>query len=335
MVQSAEIRRNTVYKPLSWKVGDPSYAGKHWTVKNLFEAKAGKNITVDGNTFENNWVDGQSGVGILYTVRNQECTAPWSTVQSASFTNNTVKNAEGGALNLLGKDNEAEPAFGKCPAGTGGSVRGTDLRISNNLFTDIRGAFLTLNGFYNVTLSRNTHAQAGNLMTLYGEPSQGLAYTNNLTIDHDYGIFGDGGAVGTAALDKYAPGWVLTGNVIAKPYGSYPAGNQYPASITLPPDYRSPYPGVGCDIDALNAPQPGGPTPAPTATTAPSPSPTISATPTPRPTPTPTPTTSPASCANTSWPSSISGQNSQMDQRRSQGCYPVRRIDGGMQYTRP
>ena len=25
-----EIRRNHLYKPLSWRVGDPSYAGTHW-----------------------------------------------------------------------------------------------------------------------------------------------------------------------------------------------------------------------------------------------------------------------------------------------------------------
>jgi len=30
-----EIRRNYLFKPLSWKVGDPTYAGKHWTVKNI------------------------------------------------------------------------------------------------------------------------------------------------------------------------------------------------------------------------------------------------------------------------------------------------------------
>ncbi|HSE20208.1 MAG TPA: hypothetical protein VLB68_01080, partial [Pyrinomonadaceae bacterium] len=32
-----EIRRNYFFKPLSWKVGDPSYAGIHWSVKNLLE----------------------------------------------------------------------------------------------------------------------------------------------------------------------------------------------------------------------------------------------------------------------------------------------------------
>jgi hypothetical protein len=34
-----EIRRNHFTKPLTWKVDDPSYAGTHWSVKNLLELK--------------------------------------------------------------------------------------------------------------------------------------------------------------------------------------------------------------------------------------------------------------------------------------------------------
>jgi len=52
-----EIRRNFVFKPLSWKVGDPTYAGKHWTVKNLLELKNAKNVVIDGNIFQNCWTD--------------------------------------------------------------------------------------------------------------------------------------------------------------------------------------------------------------------------------------------------------------------------------------
>ena len=212
-----EIRRNHVWKPLSWKVGDPSYAGYHWTVKNLLELKNAKNVTIDGNVFENNWVDGQSGIPILFTVRNQDCTAPWSTVQNVTFTNNTVKGGVG-ALNFLGKDNEAEPAYGKCTnTATQGSVRGTDVKVANNVFDVLAGnPFLTLNGFYNVTLDRNTHLQKNNLTTLYGEQSLGFKYTNNLTSDNDYGIYGEGAIPGVPALNKMTPGWVFSGNVVRR-----------------------------------------------------------------------------------------------------------------------
>src|SRR5947209_15906566 len=54
-----EIRHNHFYKPLSWKLDDASYAGQHWSVKNLLELKNAQRVIVDGNTLENNWYDGQ------------------------------------------------------------------------------------------------------------------------------------------------------------------------------------------------------------------------------------------------------------------------------------
>lgn len=358
---NAEIRRNHLFKPLSWKVGDPSYAGKHWTVKNILEFKSCKDCVVDGNFLENNWVDAQSGIPVLLTVRNQECTAPWSTVQRSTFTNNTIKNADGG-LNFLGKDNEAEASFGKCPLATGGSTRGTDALILNNLFYEIRGPFVTINGFPNVTLQNNTSIQQANLVTFYGEQSNGFKLLNHLTIDHDYSIFGDGGTMGEAALNRYAPGWAMNGCAIAgpRPGSNYPqTGNQFPASLSLPDDFRSPFPGIGADIDKLNAAQSDGsqpsvpspsatatvtvsPTPAPTSTVAPSPSvtptprpsPNPTSTPTPVPLPSPSPSPTPSTCPATSWPSSIQGQNAKMAEQRALGCYPFERTSSGMRYVR-
>lgn len=298
---NVEVRRNHLFKPFSWKVGHPTYAGKHWTVKNILELKSAKNVVIDGNVMENNWTDGQDGKAILLTVRNQECSANWSTIQDVTFTNNTIMNAEGG-LNLLGKDNEAEPSYGKCPAGST-STRGNNVAINNNLFHNINGNFLTMNGFNNVNISRNTHVQQGNLTTLYGEVSNGFRYTNNLTWDHDYGIVGDGVSGGVVALDRFTPGWVVTGNTIVRPYDklAYPAGNDYPDLLPFPAEWRSPIVGVGADIDALNAAQSGAvvlpsptPTPTPTPVASPSPTPTPTPTPAPSPSPSPTPTPSPS-----------------------------------------
>jgi len=141
-----EIRRNYVFKPLTWKIGHPTYAGKAWTIKNSLELKNAKNVVIDGNVFENCWTHGQTGIPILFTVRNQDGSAPYSIVENVTFTNNTVKGAEG-ALNLLGTDNEKP------------SARSTGLKIANNLFVDIKGPFLTMNGYYNVTLDHNTSFQ--------------------------------------------------------------------------------------------------------------------------------------------------------------------------------
>ncbi len=48
-----EIRQNYFFKPLTWRVGDSAYAGKHWTIKNLFELKTGMRVLLDGNVLEN------------------------------------------------------------------------------------------------------------------------------------------------------------------------------------------------------------------------------------------------------------------------------------------
>ena len=215
-----EIRGNYVFKPLSWKQDDPSYAGKHWTVKNLFELKNARRVVIDHNIFENNWVDAQAGSAILFTVRNDGGTAPWATIEDVTFTNNILKNSPS-ALNLLGKDN-LKP-----------SQRAQRITISNNFFTGITGTFLTLSGYVNATLTNNTHFQSGNIMMLHGEQSPGFVYKNNLTVrdNNGYGVKGDASGEGTIALGQFTPGYVFQNNVIVGANSSqYPANNSYPGS---------------------------------------------------------------------------------------------------------
>ncbi len=216
-----EIRQNHFLKPLSWKEGDPSYAGIHWTVKNLFELKNARRVIIDRNIFENNWVDAQAGPGILFTVRNQDGSAPWSTIEDVTFTNNIIKNSPA-ALNLLGSDN-LQP-----------SQRAKRIVISNNFFTGISGTFLTMSGYQNVTISNNTHFQSGNIMTLHGERSQGFVYHSNVTVrdGNGYGVKGDATGEGTIALESFTPAYSFRNNVIVGANASqYPAHNFYPASM--------------------------------------------------------------------------------------------------------
>ena len=257
-----EIRDNYFFKPLSWKVGDPSYAGQHWSVKNLFELKNARRVTIDRNIFENNWVDAQAGSGVLFTVRNDEGTAPWATIEDVTFTNNIVKNSPS-ALNLLGKDN-LKP-----------SQRAKNIVISNNFFTGISTTFLTMAGYPNVTISNNTHLQSGNIMILHGDPSPGFVYKNNITVrdEKGYGVKGDASGEGTVALGVFTPGAEFVNNVIVGANASlYPGNNAYPSSVaevgfTAPEagDFRlgprSKYrqtgtqkAAAGCDFDLL--PQP-------------------------------------------------------------------------------
>ena len=215
-----EIRGNFLFKPLRWNMKDPSYGGIHWSIKNLLEIKMGRDVTIDGNWLENCWGDAQIGYAVLFTVRNQDGKAPWATIENVTFTNNVVKNSEQG-FQLLGKDS---PNI---------SQRANGVKITNNLFIGISNRFLTMTEYPNVMLSHNTHFQGGNIMSLYGEPSPGFVYTDNITnrAPNGYGIFGDSAGEGNPALARYAPGVSIKRNVIIGANASvYPPNNAFPAT---------------------------------------------------------------------------------------------------------
>src|SRR5881396_2209207 len=98
-----EIRRNYFFKPLSWRVGDPSYAGTHWTVKNIFELKNAHRVLVQGNVLENCWGDAQTGFAVNLKSADQDGTAPWSQTSDVTFRDNIVRHAAS-AVTAEGRD---------------------------------------------------------------------------------------------------------------------------------------------------------------------------------------------------------------------------------------
>ena len=218
------IERNFLFKPLSWKVGDPSYAGIHWSIKNLLEIKMGQSITVNGNVLQNSWGDAQIGYGVLFTVRNQEGTNPWAVVANVSFTNNTMSGTEQG-FQLLGLDN------------LNSSQQSHDLTISNNLIQTVSNrGFTSTTTYNNVTIAHNTHFQGGNIMSLAGPTSTGFVCRDNITIRDPagFGLFGDSVGEGTVALSTYMPGYNFLKNVyVAANSAIYPTNNFYPATVAL------------------------------------------------------------------------------------------------------
>lgn len=255
-----EIRRNMFSKPLAWRNGTP-----HWLVKNLLELKNARRVTIDGNTFEYNWADGQNGFAILFTVRNAGGTAPWSTVEDITFTNNVVRHT-GSGINILGLDTN--------PGRT--SQRARRITMRDNLFEDISEGFggsgmllQVLNGAESVTFDRNTAFQKHTILMADLAPSPNLVFTNNVVPHNEYGVIGSGRGIGTATLAYYFPGYVFTGNVIVAAGTNaalYPPGNSFPSTLesvgfadlaggdfTLAPS--SPYAGVGADMAAIAAAQ--------------------------------------------------------------------------------
>ena len=226
-----EFRRNYCYKPVSWKVGEASYGGLHWAVKNLFELKNAQRVQIEGNVFENNWGDAQVGFAILFKSVNQDGTAPWSVTQDVSFTNNVVKRT-GSAMNILGRDGAA----------TLQQVQ--RVLVRNNVFEEVDGVkwngsgiFLQLSDGVQVVVDHNTVLQSGMILSLYDRVNEGMRFTNNIVAHNEYGVKGAGTGVGTASLTQYCPGALFAGNaVVALPTGmtgaEYPANNYFPLSFS-------------------------------------------------------------------------------------------------------
>jgi hypothetical protein len=260
-----EVRRNHFFKPLTWRIGHPSFAGTPWTVKNLFELKNARRVLVEGNLFEHNWPHAQNGFSILFTVRSEDGQAPWVAVHDVTFVNNIVRHVASG-VNVLGRD-------GHFPSE--GTRR---IRIANNLFQDVGGAwgggrlFQLLAGPTDIVIEHNTALHTDNIITADGDAAARFAFRDNITPHNEYGIIGSGTGIGGPTLTTYFPDAVVQKNVIAGGNArQYPSGNFFPPSLAavgfvdaargdyrLSPASRYRRAGSegrdpGADIDALNA----------------------------------------------------------------------------------
>ena len=252
-----EFKRNHLAKPLKWKVGHPSYAGIHWTIKNLFELKNAQRALVDSNIFEYNWTDGQTGTAIVFTPRNQSGRSPWSAVQDVIFTNNIIRHT-GSGFNIAGRDDIA-----------GTSEPSRRILIRNNLLEDVSSSawggdgelFQIVGGAEDITIDHNTGFATGNIITTESgsELNKGLVFTNNIVTHNAYGVIGTGTGVGTVTLNRWFSSYVFQKNVIVGGRAaSYPSDNYFVGAFSevgftdmARGDYRlsssSPYRNAGTD----------------------------------------------------------------------------------------
>ena len=245
------VRDNYFNKQLQWK-------NEGWVVKNIFEIKNAKRVKVTNNLMTNNWVSGQNGTAILFTVRSDSGSN--ATIEDVEFSGNLIRHSSG-AVNVMGYE----------------GLGGHRLTIRNNVFDDIditkwggNGHFLLATTWDGLIVENNTVIQTGNITTGYGDQIKNFVFRNNVVRYNEYGFFGDNLGVGQKALDFYFPKSVVTNNAIIGGSGSNLTGrNMYPVSVeelkfTNPAngDYRlmpnSPLKGKGlngADIGASLDPQ--------------------------------------------------------------------------------
>jgi len=259
------IRRNHVWKDPSWKGA--------WTVKNLFELKHAKRVLAEGNVFENNWTDGQSGMAIVFKTLSDNASAPWTQTADVTFRYNIVRNSPRG-FNLQGMEGSVGSPVAR-------------VRMEQNLYAEIgrfngteAGGWLNLitHNPSDVVLRHNTmvHNGAAGSLSTAGASGAGLALTldygegqarrfgvddNIFTNPNGYATHYSSMAVGTASIAAFAGNsWSFNRNVAAgvDPLFAplHPSTSFYPSTVAAVGfvnaaggDYRlspsSPYKGKG------------------------------------------------------------------------------------------
>ncbi len=189
------VDSNHLSKPLEW-------LGTDWVVKNLFEIKNGRRITVTNNLMTNNWAMGQDGNALLFTTRADNGNA--TIIEDIEFSGNIVRGSSGG-LNILG----------------GEGAGGHRLTIRNNIFDDIGhekwgggGNLMKVTDWNGLVIENNTVMNAGSIAVAYGRPVRGFVFRSNIIFEGEYGFFGDDLGPGQKAIDRYFPGGTVTGNII-------------------------------------------------------------------------------------------------------------------------
>lgn len=216
------IKNNTFFKPLSWRRGDPSYAGVPVWAKNHIELKDARRVTIDSNTFTNNWVGAdQGGYVLVFGVRTENGMVPWAVVNDVKVTNNVIRHTASGAL-FMGQD------------GIGGSAG--NFLIQNNLWEDVRNdwggdgrLFLVENRVLGINFDHNTAFETGWLLVLDGAYNFNINVTNNI-FNVAAGIIGPNTGVGAPSFFAHSIGGVFLNNVLIG-HSLYP----YPPSTSIVP----------------------------------------------------------------------------------------------------
>lgn len=221
------ISANRLTKKLAWKAGEDAFEGTEWTVKNLLELKNARRVLIDGNVLEHNWPQGQNGIAVLMTVRNEGGAAPWAVVEDVTFSNNLLKGIAGG-FNLLGRDDNGMP-----------SGQTSRIDIHNNVLLQMGGDWGTgpllqvLEGVADLNVERNTAMNPASIIVSEGAPHTNMNFSRNIVKHNEYGIVGSGTGPGMQTLERYFPGATVEENlIVGGEMRSYPEGNVFPMSET-------------------------------------------------------------------------------------------------------
>ena len=243
-----EVRRNYMYKPTSWRQGDPNFvggtSGRPFIVKNLFELKNAQRVLVEGNVMENTWGGfTQTGFAVLLMAKNQSNKCAPCRVTDVTFRYNRIAHVASGFQIATATEG---------PAVSSGTER---ISVHDVIIDDIGGAkyggFGTLAQvtssqplLKDVSIDHVTAFPPRALFMMGAVVAQGpihnFTFTNSLVSAGTTDIVSPGGPIKNCAYDpaKQSPTGVLkdcttkytvTRNVIIGSLGGWPKGNFYPS----------------------------------------------------------------------------------------------------------
>lgn len=229
--QDITLLGNYVVTPHAWNKNHPGFVAVQgtcgsqpcrWSVKKASEAKLGIRVLYEGNVFDGNWPDAQSGGGLLF--QNTEGTN--GRITDFTFRDNLVMNTPGGISFCTVADYRATDGnpntdpWGMPPScerlavyqnwfmmnadpifGTPGS------RKASELYGSTKGTLYDHNTFWWGA------GEGYNFISLHGVNREGTVVTNNVYCQVRYGVSASG-AMGQAAWDKIDPTAMVAGNLI-------------------------------------------------------------------------------------------------------------------------
>jgi len=246
-----EIRRNYMFKPPTWKTGNPGFvggtSGKPFIVKNLFELKNAQRVVLEGNILEYSWGGfSQNGFAILLTPKNQNNHCPLCRVTDIVVRLNLISHM-GSGLQIA-----------SIPAVAGGAASGGErYSIHDNIFDDIDGREYGGLGMFaqlssdvpalrDITINHNT--AFATMLFMIGvaverEKINNFVFTNNLVGVGRVEISSTGGGNKNCAFNSTAQGpsgvlkscftsSTVTHNILIGSRGGWPNGNYYPSDPT-------------------------------------------------------------------------------------------------------
>ena len=243
--QDIEIRHNHMFRPTTWRPGDPNFIGGRdgnpFIVKNCFELKNAQRVLVEGNVMENSWGGfSQAGFAILLTPKNQSNRCPLCRVTDVTIRYNKIAHVASGL----------QIGNGLSDAG-GISTDGGRYSIHDIVFEDINGpayggygAFAQIGAtgppLHDLRLDHITAFPPRSLLILGVRTSipkiSNFAFTNSIVSTGSQVVFSTGGGAANCAFQPQRQGMkgllencftnaVVTHNAIIGDNSSWPKGN--------------------------------------------------------------------------------------------------------------